>query len=336
MSTPSLRSPRVRGALHGRYGGYGQPMAQERARFAPSTTGPAHPGTLLAGLLCWLDARSRQARLLLRLEDLDPQRCRPEFAAALVVDLAWLGLDWDEVELQSAAHARHAAALDQLAGLGRLYPSPASRAERLQGGTQLTPYDNGERQRSLPPGGWRQCPEPLRLRLDAGVVSPCDEGGLELTQDLAVLGDPIVRRRDGAVSYQLAVVVDDAAWGVSRIVRGRDIAPSSALQMALRAILGLPEPLYRHHLLLCEARGAKLAKLHGAVALADLRPHYTAPQLCGVLAACAGLVAPGTSCTPTQLLADFSWQRVRRADCLLRWDGRLLAWTVLDASDAAP
>ena len=309
-------------------------MAQERTRFAPSTTGQAHPGTLLAGLLCWLDARSRQAQLLLRLEDLDPQRCRPELAAGLVADLSWLGLDWDEVQLQSSARPRHEAVLDQLEGLGRLYPSPASRAERHQGGTQVTAYGNGERLTPMPPGGWRQCAEPLRLRLDGGVASPCDEGGLELSQDLAVLGDPIVRRRDGAVSYQLAVVVDDAAWGVTRIVRGRDIAASSAVQMAIQTILGLPHPLYRHHLLLCEQRGAKLAKLHGSVALAALRPHYSAAQLCGLLAACAGLVPPGTSCTPVQLLDGFSWQRVRHADCLLRWDGRQLTWTVLAAPPA--
>jgi len=312
-------------------------MAQERARFAPSTTGQAHPGTLLAGLLCWLDARSRQARLLLRLEDLDPQRCRPELATGMVEDLAWLGLDWDEVELQSAAHSRHEAALDTLAALGRLYPSPASRAERQQGGTQLTAYDNRERHQPLPPGGWRQCPEPVRLRLDARFVNPCDEDGLDLGQDLALLGDPIVRRRDGATSYQLAVVVDDAAWGVTRIVRGRDIAPSSALQTAVRDLLGLPHPLYRHHLLLYEERGAKLAKLHGSVGLAALRPRYSPPQLCGLLAACAGLVEPGRSLTPAQLLADFSWQRVRHADCLLRWDGRQLTWTVLDApGEGAP
>ena len=307
-------------------------MAQERARFAPSTTGQAHPGTVLAALLCWLDARSRHARLLLRLEDLDPQRSRPELASQLVEDLAWLGLEWDEVVLQSESRARHEAALDRLEALGRLYPSPSSRSERNQGGTQVTAYDNRDRPQQLPRGGWRACAQPLRLRLDAGEVRPEDEGGLDLSQDLARLGDPIVRRRDGALSYQLAVVVDDAASGVTRIVRGRDIAPSSALQMAVRSILGLAHPRYRHHLLLCEKRGTKLAKLHGAVGLAALRPHYSAPQLCGLIAACAGLVEPGCACTPGELLDGFSWQRVRREDCLLRWDGRQLTWEVVSAA----
>src|SRR4051812_30531846 len=98
-------------------------------RFAPSTTGPAHPGTLLAALLCWLDARQQGLRVLLRLEDLDPERCRPEHAAALIADLAWLGLEWDEVHTQSALGADHHAALDRLAALGALYPSPTSRSE---------------------------------------------------------------------------------------------------------------------------------------------------------------------------------------------------------------
>src|SRR5574342_516960 len=99
----------------------------EVGRFAPSTTGPAHPGTLLAALLCWLDARSRGGRVVLRLEDLDPERSRPAFAQAMREDLAWLGLDWDAVCEQHAARAHHEAALDRLAEQGRLYPCGCSR-----------------------------------------------------------------------------------------------------------------------------------------------------------------------------------------------------------------
>jgi glutamyl-Q tRNA(Asp) synthetase len=295
-------------------------------RFAPSTTGPAHPGTLLAALLCWLDARSRGERVDLRLEDLDPQRCTPAFAAAMVDDLAWFGLDWDGVAHQHERASAHAAALDALALQGALYPCPATRGE-LSAIGRLAPdgavaYDNRNRGRALPAGGWRACREPLRARLPDGVFSPLDEGGLDLAQDPALAcGDPVVRRRDGAVAYQLAVVVDDAAAGIDRVVRGRDIAPSTATQAALQQLLGLPAPRYRHHLLLLEERGRKLAKLHGAVGAAQLRRRYAAPALCGLLAGWSG-IAPGTApCTPASLIAGFSWATVRTADLVVRWTG---------------
>ncbi len=298
-------------------------------RFAPSTTGQAHPGTLLAALLCWLDARRRGERVLLRLEDLDPERCRPELAAALIDDLAWLGLDWDGVAHQHELAADHEAALDRLAELGALYPCPMGRAE-LQALGRRAPdggwaYDNRHRGRALPPGGWRACPDPVRAILPEGVFAPVDEGGLSLAQDPSLaFGDPVVRRRDGAVAYQLAVVVDDAAAGVTRVVRGRDIAPSSALQAALQRLLGLPTPRYRHHLLLLERRGRKLAKLHGSVGAAELRGSYDARALVGFLAWCAGLVPRPEPCAAADLIGDFAWERVREADLTVEWDGARL------------
>lgn len=298
-------------------------------RFAPSTTGPAHPGTLLAALLCWCDARSRGARLILRLEDLDPDRCRPDFARGLVEDCAWFGLDWDTVVAQHELAHQHEAALDRLATAGRLYPSAISRSE-LKAIARRAPdggwaYDNRDRGRALPAGGWRACAEPLRVRLDDGVVTPVDEGGLELTQDPTMaFGDPVVRRRDGAVAYQLAVVVDDAAAGVDRVVRGRDIATSTATQVALQRALGLATPIYRHHLLLLENHERKLAKFHGAVGAPELRRHYTAEQLCGWLAWCAGLLESPHPCRPVDLLAEFSWEKVRRDDVVVGWDGTRL------------
>jgi glutamyl/glutaminyl-tRNA synthetase len=312
-------------------GGLAVKMSAERitGRFAPSSTGPAHPGTLLAGLLAWLDARSRGGRVLLRIEDLDPERCRPEFARGLVDDLRWLGLEWDALELQSEQRARHEAALDRLAALGRLYPSPISRRELEALGRRAPDggwaYDNRERGRPLPAAGWRACVEPLRVRLDDGELALADEGGADLSQDPALaFGDPLVRRRDGAIAYQLAVVVDDAAAGVTRVVRGRDIAPSTATQVALQRLLGLPQPVYRHHLLLLERRGHKLAKLHGAVGAAQLRAAYDPAGLCGWLAWSAGLQEAPLPCTPAALLADFAWARVRGADRLVRWTGARL------------
>ncbi|MEN8160865.1 MAG: glutamate--tRNA ligase family protein [Myxococcota bacterium] len=301
----------------------------ETSRFAPSTTGPAHPGTLLSALLGWLDARSLGARYLLRLENLDPERCKPEWSAALREDLAWLGLDFDAVEVQNEAGHRHEAALDRLAELGVLYPCACSRsllratAEPAIDGSRR--YPNRCRGRALPAGGWRESREPLRVALPEGRVAPPDEGDLDLAQDPArEMGDPIVRRRDGSVAYQLAVVVDDAASGVTRVVRGRDLAPSTATQLVLQRLLGLPELVYRHHLLLLEENGGKLAKLHRAVAAEALRRVYTAPALVGWLAFAAGLRASQAPTAPAELVADFSWERVRREDRPVRWTGDAL------------
>jgi len=300
------------------------------SRFAPSTTGVAHPGTLLAALLCWLDARSRGARVVLRLEDLDPERCRPAWAEHMVEALDWLGLDWDAVALQSEARAAHEAALDRLAATGCLYPCACTRRS-IRGHGERTPdggfrYPGTCRGRALPARGWRASREPLRVRLPEGRIDPRDEGGLDLAQDpVAAFGDPVVRRRDGAVAYQLASVVDDAAWGVTRVVRGRDLAASTATQARLRELLGLPAPVHRHHLLLLERHGGKLAKLHGAVGLPALRIAYDARALCGFLARAAGLRPDTAPVAPAELVAGFAWERVARQDRVVTWDGSRLA-----------
>ncbi|MEJ7600590.1 MAG: glutamate--tRNA ligase family protein [Kofleriaceae bacterium] len=134
-----------------------------------------------------------------------------------------------------------------------------------------------------------------------------------------------MRRKDGVIAYQLAVVVDDADAGITDIIRGRDIAPSTATQVALQRALGLPTPRYRHHFLLLEPRtGEKLAKLHGSIPFGVLHAHYASATLCGWLAHTAGLVDQSTPCTPAELVAGFDWARVRRDDCLVRWDGGLV------------
>jgi glutamyl-tRNA synthetase/glutamyl-Q tRNA(Asp) synthetase len=298
-------------------------------RFAPSTTGPAHPGTLLAALLCWLDARSRGGRVWLRLENLDPVRSTPELVGAMEAGLAWLGLDWDESARQSANREAHEDALDRLAGEGLLYPCACSRATHKSHGLRAPDggykYPGTCRGRALPPGGWRESAEPLRVALPAGVVPCIDESGLDLTQDPgADFGDPVVRRRDGAIAYHLASVVDDALAGVTRVVRGRDLAATTGVQLRLRALLDLPRPVFRHHLLLLEERGDKLAKLHGAVGLPALRGAYEAPALCGFLAAAAGLVPAPEPVAPRELVAGFAWERVRADDRVVRWDGERL------------
>jgi glutamyl-queuosine tRNA(Asp) synthetase len=296
----------------------------DRCRFAPTTSGPAHPGTLVAALLCWLDARSRGARFGLRLEDIDPGRCTPESARELRDALTWFGLDWDDESLQSDHRSAHERALDRLAAAGRLYPCRCSRSEikraGLRGADGGHRYPGACRARTLPEAGWRACDDALRFRLEPGRIEPHDEGGCDLAQDpAAAMGDPVLRRRDGAVAYQLAVVVDDAEQGVTRIVRGRDLAASTAIQVALQRALELPTPAYRHHPLLLEERGDKFAKLHGAVGWRELREHYGPERLCGFLAGVIGLRDSEAAATPRELLADFDWRRVVRDDVLIRW-----------------
>jgi glutamyl-Q tRNA(Asp) synthetase len=298
----------------------------DRSRFAPTTSGPAHPGTLLAALLCWLDARSRGAKVLLRLEDIDSTRCTPEQADDMRAALAWFGLDWDEVSVQSDRRRDHERALTQLAERGLLYPCRCTRSDVKRTGDRAADggprYPGTCRDRALPGGDWRGCDEVLRLRLEPGLVTPIDEGGLDLAQDpSAAMGDPVLRRKDGAVTYHLAVVVDDAAQAVTRIVRGRDLATATATHVVLQQLLGVPTPVYRHHLLLLEERGDKLAKLHGAVGWSALRQHHSAEALCGMLAHTAGLAPTAEPTTPAALVGTFDWERVERRDAVLRWTG---------------
>jgi glutamyl-Q tRNA(Asp) synthetase len=301
----------------------------ERSRFAPTTSGPAHPGTLVAALLCWLDARSRGAIIGLRLEDIDPTRCTPQSARELCDALAWFGLDWDDESRQSDHRHAHERALDRLATRHELYPCDCSRSEIKRAGLRADDggyrYPGSCRERPLPTSGWRDCDSALRFRLEPGWVAPSDESELDLAQDpAAAMGDPVLRRRDGAVAYQLAVVVDDAEQAVTRIVRGRDLASSTAIQVMLQRALGLATPEYRHHLLLLEEHGDKFAKMHGAVGWRELHEHYSPERLCGFLAQVVGLTESAAETTPSELVADFDWGWVKSDDALIRWrDGEL-------------
>lgn len=302
-------------------------MASQRAtsRFAPSPTGEPHPGTLLSGLLVWLDARHDGAQALLRLEDVDHTRSTPALAQAMIDGLAWLGLTWDAVVVQSQRRDAHEAAIDELARQGLLYACTCSRKARA-GGPRAADgslvYDNRCRDRALGAAQWRSSPAALRVRLPDDVVQVRDEGGADLSQAPArAMGDPVVRSNNGAIAYMLAVVVDDAADGITRIVRGRDLAPSTATQVALQQLLGLATPTYRHHPLLLANGGDKLAKLHGSYPLSQLcAAGLTAPQLCGMLAAIVGLTKASTPIEPAALVRDFSWQRVTSHDVAVRFE----------------
>ena len=291
------------------------------SRFAPSITGRAHPGTLLAALLAWLDARAGGRRILLRLEDLDRTRLRPGYHQSMLDALEWFGLDWDEVGWQSEMGHRHEAALDRLQRDGRLYPCDCDRAARRAGGRRSPAggyaYENRCRDLSLPPGGWRAAKTAVRLRLPDRRVALADESGLDLSQTPAKdVGDPIVIRRDGVVAYHLAVVVDDACGAVGRIVRGRDLAASTATQVLIQELLGVPPPTYRHHFLLLEKSAEKLSKFHGALGYPELCDRGDGTDWCSRLATLAGLLPAGERATPRELVPRFRWLHVRADDVL--------------------
>lgn len=289
----------------------------ECGRFAPSTTGRAHPGTLLSALLAWLDCRSVNGRFILRLEDLDQERCLPQWNNLMVEDLHWLGLDWDCLEIQSQQQERYREAMAVLARKQRLYMCHCSRREIRQYGQIAADggfvYPGICRENRLIHFSEEVDGEVLRCRLDDEKCCLFDELGEDLSICIGKeMGDPVVRRRDGFATYQLASVVDDGMSGVTRIVRGRDIVPSTAIQIQLQQFLGFPTPKYFHHFLLLETQENKLAKLHQSVSCELLRQSYTAEQLCGFLAFAAGLIPEEIPMSPKQLLEHFSWQKIRR------------------------
>ena len=302
-------------------------MSSYCGRFAPSATGPAHPGTLLAALICWLDARSQSGRVILRFEDLDPQRCSPQKTQALRDHLVWFGLDeWDAIEVQSEQVHRHHQAIQRLRD--QLYPCSCSRAEIKRSAQQA--IDGGW----IYPGTCRhkgslsipQARIALRLPLDQHIAHK-DRSGKDLSQNIPeAMGDPVILRRDGAVSYLLASVVDDAAQGVSHVVRGEDLMHASASQLAIGDLLGFARPAHWHHLLLLEPQGNKLAKFHGSVGVPELKKVYSPQQLCGILAHAAGLIDTPDPCRPADLLGDYAWDKVSTSNVTMTWNGSALIW----------
>lgn len=296
-------------------------------RFAPSTTGRVHPGTLIAGLLCWLDARSSGAEVVLRLEDLDRERTKSGYVDAMSRDLEWFGLDWDRCSRQSKNTQRYDVALEALVEEGRVYVCDCSRAQIREVGRRAPDgsyrYPGTCRARSVTSTDWRTVDGALRLRLDSVEIPLRDESGLDLSGDAVKLfGDPILRRREGVYSYHFASVLDDSEVGVDRVVRGRDLAPSTILQVALQRELLLETPCYRHHCLFLERTGDKLSKFHGAVGVDALREKYDSSRLCGLLASFVGLVPAGTVCRPVDLVEIFDWSRIRVDDVELEWGSR--------------
>lgn len=304
-----------------------------RARFAPSPSGRMHLGNVFAALLVWLDARATGASLLLRMEDLDRARCRPEYADQLADDLRWLGLFWDEgwqegesSHLQSARSAHYDQALLQLEAQGLLYPCYCNRRERMDSnaphrsdGIQLYSgrcRDLSEQARKAFLAEGRR--PALRLRLPDAEEGFCDGHYGPYTENLARdCGDVLLRRSDALFAYQLAVVVDDALMGITRVVRGSDLLGSTPQQRWLFRVLGHTPPDYWHLPLLTDEQGRRLSKRDRDLDLGQLRQRYCPEALIGLLAHLAGLQEKPTPVRAEDLVGQFLWEKIPRADIVV-------------------
>lgn len=269
-------------------------------RFAPSPTGPLHLGHAHSALFAFKTAQDASGRFLLRIEDIDPNRCRPEFEAALEEDLAWLGLSWEEpVRRQSAHMADYRAALGRLDALGVTYPCFCSRKdiadEIARAGNAPHLVAMGP-EGPLYPGLCRHLPrdaaaarvaagEAHGVRLDVdkaaaltGPLSWHDRGRGTVAALTGLLGDVVLARRDAPTSYHLAVTVDDAIQGVTLVTRGEDLFHATHVHRLIQALLQLPVPDYHHHGLLLNERGERLSKRDGATGLRTLRGQGLTPE----------------------------------------------------------
>jgi glutamyl-Q tRNA(Asp) synthetase len=254
-------------------------------RFAPSPTGRLHLGHAYSALKAHDFAREREGTFLLRIEDIDPGRVRAEFVDGIFEDLLWLGLEWDgEMIYQSERLDAYAGALERLKAMGLLYPCFCTRADIAASvaaphGPEGLLYPGTCRGLVDPdlsrPHAWRL--DVTRAMAQAGPLSWTDHGE-EIVAEPGLLGDVVLARKDAPASYHLAVTLDDAAQGVTDVVRGRDLFVSTQVHRLLQALLDLPVPLYHHHGLLTDADGNRLAKRHGAPTLADLRGNGMDPE----------------------------------------------------------
>ena len=308
-------------------------MSMVVGRFAPSPSGRIHLGNIFCCLLAWLSARQKGGRVVLRIEDLDTARCPRRYAEQMIEDLRWLGLLWDEGPdvggpdgpyFQSERTALYQAALERLEEQGLVYPCFCTRAElhaasaphREDGqviypGTcrDLTPAQAAAKARES-----GRSPA-LRIRVPDRETAFTDGHMGRYEENLARdCGDFLLRRPDGMFAHQLAVVVDDAAMGVTEVVRGADLLASTPRQLLLYRLLGLEAPAFYHFPLLLGSDGQRLSKRNADAGLDTLGERYTAPEILGKLAYLAGFNPSAEPRSGESLLEDFAWEKVPRAD----------------------
>lgn len=280
-----------------------------------------HLGNLFTALLAWLSVRADGGEFVLRIEDLDPDRSRAEYAEAIRDDLRWLGLDWDrEMPLQSTQTPVYAEQFERLRERGLIYPCFCTRNELhaasaphasdgtlLYAGTcrNLTPAQIASQTRKP---AWR-------IRVPEETISFRDGVFGAVTQNLATAcGDFILRRSDGVYAYQLAVVCDDALGGITQVVRGCDLLPSTPRQIWLGRELGFVQPAYYHVPLLVAPDGRRLSKRERDLDMEHLRRRYTPEQLTGRLAFLAGLRPEASAVAPKELAHGFTWGVIHKND----------------------
>ena len=297
-----------------------------RGRLAPSPTGFLHLGNAWAFLLAWLACRKQEGTLILRMEDIDPDRSRPEYAATIMDDLHWLGLQWDEGPdrggpcgpyIQSLRMDHYEKAIETLQKAGQVYPCYCTRKELRSMAGAPHVGDMGatypgtcrtlsfEQRKALELAGRKPC---LRLRGPEGTFQFRDAVyGWQGSTLEECGGDFALRRSDGVIAYQLAVVADDGLMGITQVVRGTDLLASTPRQLALFSLLGYPPPVYMHVPLLCDEQGERLAKRHNSLSLGALRAQGYAPRaLIGLLGWWAGFLERPEEVSPEELLPHFS------------------------------
>ena len=295
-------------------------------RFAPSPSGRMHLGNLWSCLLAWLSAKHDGGGVVLRLEDLDPDRCRQEYCDQVMADLEWLGLSWTgPVVRQSQRTEAYAEAFHKLEQKDLIYPCYCTRAERLAASAphrsdgialysgrcrHLTRTEREELSKTRRPA-WR-------IAVPEGECTFTDLLQGDYTEDLSRdCGDFILRRSDGVYAYQLAVVVDDAMMGVTQVVRGSDLLDSTPRQLWLQQELSLPHPDYGHVPLLLAPDGRRLAKRDRDLELGQLQEKYSAQELVGILAHAANLIPEPAPISPEALVSLFDWAKLPREDLVL-------------------
>lgn len=288
-------------------------------RFAPTPSGRMHLGNVFAALISYLAARSGDGSLILRMEDLDKQRTKLEYAEVLRHDLAWLGFDYDcESQCQSQRDEIYEAYFQKLMETGLLYPCYCTRAQlhsvnapHASDGTYVYPgtcrnLTPQQRQQMTRLPSWRlQVPDRV-WQLNDKIQGFYQEN---LFFDC---GDMVLRRGDGAFLYQLAVTVDDGLSGVNQVVRGVDLLSSAPRQMYLQELFGFSHPEYAHVPLLVAPDGRRLSKRDKDMDLGFLQSRLSAPQLLGILAQAAGLTEKAEPVSARELTSEFSWEKLRK------------------------
>ncbi|WP_094603971.1 Glutamate--tRNA ligase 1 [Sporomusa silvacetica DSM 10669] len=309
-------------------------MRTMRGRFAPSPTGEIHLGNAWTALLAWLQVRAAGGTMVLRVEDLDPDRSRTEYGEKLMVDMKWLGLDWDEGPdvggyyapyCQAERRGLYQAALERLTAAGLVYPCYCTRAELAasapHGGENERVYAGICRRRKLDDARQVIRHPALRLAVPPGEICFSDLHAGFRSQDISrEIGDFIMRRSDGIHAYQLAVVVDDAAMNITHVLRGDDLLSSTPRQLLLYRLLGLKAPVFTHVPLLIDQEGHRLSKRQQALSIAVLRERgVKAESIIGYLAWKAGLLERCQQVKASELIAGFAVDKLPSGQLIVEY-----------------